>query len=112
MTGNVIRKVMQKILRKRIVRNLKDNKFRYIALCFLIILGMYMVIRITGAADTIIKGVGEKAKEIMLRTVRFLCMRSFQRMKKSILKVSESGWKKNSVWIICYLTVMCFGYLR
>lgn len=63
MTGNVIRKVMQKILRKRIVRNLKDNKFRYIALCFLIILGMYMVIRITGAADTIIKGVGEKAKE-------------------------------------------------
>ena len=63
MAEYVIRKNMQKILGKRIGRNLKENKYRYIALCFLIILGMYMVIRITGAADTIIRGVDEKSEK-------------------------------------------------
>lgn len=35
------------------LRELKENKFRYLALGFLIILGMYMVISLVGAADTI-----------------------------------------------------------
>ena len=36
---------MQKILRKRIFRDLRENGFRYLALGFLIIMGMYIVIR-------------------------------------------------------------------
>lgn len=53
---------MQKILRKRIFRDLKENVFRYLALGFLIILGMYIVIGLVGAADTIIKGTAKTAK--------------------------------------------------
>lgn len=51
---------MQKILRKRVPRELRENLFRYLALGFLIILCMYVVIGLIGAADTVITG-GEAA---------------------------------------------------
>lgn len=54
---------MQKLLRKRILRDLKENAFRYLALGFLIILGMYEVISLVGAAETVIKGTAEAAEE-------------------------------------------------
>lgn len=54
---------MQKILRKRMFRDLKENRFRYLALGLLIILGMYIVISLVGAADTIIIETAETAKE-------------------------------------------------
>ena len=47
---------MQKILRKRVLRDLKENLFRYLALGLLIILGMYIIVSLVGAADTIIIG--------------------------------------------------------
>ena len=47
---------MQKILRKRILRDFKTNIARYLALGFLIILSMYLVISMLGAAETIIRG--------------------------------------------------------
>lgn len=53
---------MQNILRKRILRDLKENVFRYLALALLIILGMYIVIGLVGAAETIIKGTAQMAK--------------------------------------------------
>lgn len=62
---------MQKILRKRILRELKENLFRYLALMFLIILGMYMVISIVAAADTVIIGTAETAAENMLEDGQF-----------------------------------------
>ncbi len=54
---------MQKILRKRIFRDLRENGFRYLALGFLIIMGMYIVISMVGAADTIMTGTADAAKE-------------------------------------------------
>lgn len=45
---------MQKVLRKRVLRDLKDNVFRYIALAFLIIIGMYVIVSLIGAGATII----------------------------------------------------------
>lgn len=54
---------MQKILRKRILRDLKENLFRYLALGLLIVLGMYIVVSLVGAADTIMIGTEEKARE-------------------------------------------------
>lgn len=54
---------MQKILRKRVLRDLRENILRYLALGFLIILGMYLVVSMIAAADTIIKGTGELAEE-------------------------------------------------
>ncbi len=54
---------MNKVLNKRILRDLKSNFFRYLALFLLIVLGMYIVIAIVGAANTIITGTELKAEE-------------------------------------------------
>ena len=47
---------MQKVLRKRIVRDLKENFVRYLALGAMIVLCMYIIISLIGTADTIIIG--------------------------------------------------------
>ena len=47
---------MQKVLRKRILRDLKDNLFRYLALGAIIVLCMYLVISLIGTAETMIQG--------------------------------------------------------
>lgn len=54
---------MNKVLNKRILRDLKSNFLRYLALFLLIVLGMYIVIAIVGAANTIITGTELKAEE-------------------------------------------------
>lgn len=53
---------MQKILRKRVPRELRENLFRYLALGLLIILCMYVVVGLIGAADTVITGGAAAAK--------------------------------------------------
>ena len=54
---------MNKVLNKRILRDFKSNFLRYLALFLLIVLGMYIVIAIVGAANTIITGTELKAEE-------------------------------------------------
>ncbi len=53
---------MQKVLRKRILRDFKENIVRYLALSAMIILCMYIIISLIGTADTIITG-SDKAAE-------------------------------------------------
>ncbi|MFA9398182.1 MAG: FtsX-like permease family protein [Clostridiaceae bacterium] len=48
---------MQRILNMRVIRDLKKNFFRYAALFLLIVLGMYVITSIVGAAENIIVGV-------------------------------------------------------
>ena len=62
---------MEKVLRKRAWRDLKENKFRYFALAFLIIISMYLVIRLVGAADTIVDGTTKQAKKHKLEDGQF-----------------------------------------
>jgi ABC-type transport system, involved in lipoprotein release, permease component len=62
---------MQKLLRKRVWRDLKTNLLRYLALGLLIVMGMYMVVSMVGAADTVIIGVNQKAKENLLEDGEF-----------------------------------------
>ncbi len=57
---------MQKILKKRIWRDLKANGPRYLALWLLIVMGMYLSVSMVGAADTIIIG-GERNAEKLCR---------------------------------------------
>ncbi|MDE7352055.1 MAG: FtsX-like permease family protein [Acetatifactor sp.] len=54
---------MQKILRKQVFRDFKENMPRCLALGLMIILGMYIVISLVAAADTIIAGSARAAKE-------------------------------------------------
>lgn len=62
---------MQKILRKRILRDLRANLFRYMALGFLIILSMYLIVSMVGAAETVIRNVDQYAKENHLEDGEF-----------------------------------------
>lgn len=54
---------MQRILGRRVLRDLRANFLRYLALFFLIVLGMYMVLSVVGAAETVIQGVERSYEE-------------------------------------------------
>lgn len=62
---------MQKILSKRILRDLKENCMRYLALSALIILCMYVIISLIGTADTIIIGTEKLAESNYLEDGEF-----------------------------------------
>ncbi len=53
---------MQRILSKRVLRDIRENLLRYLALFFLVALVMYMVVAIVGAAETIIQGTEESGR--------------------------------------------------
>ena len=53
---------MQRILSKRVLRDIRENLLRYLALFFLVALVMYMVVAIVGAAETIMKGTKESGR--------------------------------------------------
>ena len=53
---------MQRILSKRVFRDIRENLLRYLALFFLVALVMYMVVAIVGAAETIMQGTKESAE--------------------------------------------------
>lgn len=62
---------MQKILRKRVWRDLRANAFRYLALGMLIALGMYIIVSLIGAAETLMQGLDAQAQEHKLEDGQF-----------------------------------------
>lgn len=54
---------MNKVLSKRIFRDIKENFWRWLALFLMIVLGMYIVVAIVGAAENIITGSAEIAEK-------------------------------------------------
>ena len=45
---------MQRVLSKRILRDLKSNFFRYMALCFMVAFSLFLIVSLIGCADNII----------------------------------------------------------
>lgn len=80
---------MQKILRKRILRDLKENKARYLALGLVIILGMYIVISLVAAADTIMTGSAAADKEQSVEDGQFTLFAPMNDAEKQ--KLAETG---------------------
>lgn len=62
---------MQSILRKRTIRDLKSNFPRYLALFALVVLGMFIVIGLVGASESVILTVENHAKENHLEDGQF-----------------------------------------
>lgn len=62
---------MQKVLRKRILRDLKENIVRYLALGAMIVLCMYIIISLIGTADSIIIGSNQNAQRNHLEDGQF-----------------------------------------
>lgn len=76
---------MQKILRKRVLRDLKENLFRYLALGLLIILCMYMIGSLVGAGETIVQGVDEQAEKNHTEDGQFTCFVPLSKDNKKVL---------------------------
>lgn len=54
---------MNRVLRKRVFRDIKENFWRWLALFLMIVLGMYIVVAVVGAAENIITGSTEAAEK-------------------------------------------------
>ena len=74
---------MQRILRKRILRDLKKNFPRYLALGLMIVFGIYIIISLIGSADTIIVRTLASDEEHQLEDGRF---RTFVPLKEEEMK--------------------------
>lgn len=62
---------MQKVLRKRVLRELKANFFRYLALGLLIVMAMFLVVTIVGSAEVLTRGTEQIAEETNLEDGEF-----------------------------------------
>ncbi len=62
---------MNRVLNKRILRDLKANFMRCLALFLLIVMGMYIIVSVVGAAETIITESVRQAEENMVEDGRF-----------------------------------------
>ncbi len=62
---------MNGVLRKRLLRDLRSGAGRYLALVLLITMGIYLVVSIVGAAETIIIGTEERKSVNMLEDGQF-----------------------------------------
>lgn len=80
---------MQKILHKRVIRDLKKNIFRYLALGLLIVLGMFLVISIVGAAETIMEGTKRNQTELQMEDGEFCVFVPLT--EKELKKLEDSG---------------------
>ena len=62
---------MQRILMRRSLRDLWENRVRYLALAFMLVLSLYIVISLVGAADTLIEGSARHAAQNGLEDGQF-----------------------------------------
>ena len=62
---------MNKVLNKRILRDLKSNFLRYFALFLLIVMGMYIIVAMIASAETIIQGTEENGSNNHLEDGQF-----------------------------------------
>lgn len=76
---------MNKILRKRILRDLKASFLRYLALFLMIVMGMFIIISVVDAAETIIIGTERKGEENNVEDGQFAVFRKLGDEEKKTL---------------------------
>ena len=103
---------MQKVLRKRILRDLKENLFRYLALSALIIFVMYLVVSIVGAADTIIIGSEKQAEKNQLEDGQFGVFVPLTDTETEKLEKRVSSWRNSFIWTLAWKTTVHFVYTK
>lgn len=62
---------MQRVLRKRVLRDLKANFLRYLALGLMVVMGMFIVVSIVGSAETLTNGTKKLSEETNLEDGEF-----------------------------------------
>ena len=80
---------MKKILRRRAFRDLRKNKFRYLALGLMVMLSIYLVVSLLGAALTVISGVSAFQETNQVEDGEFF---TFTRLtEKELQQIREKG---------------------
>lgn len=80
---------MNKILRKRLPRDFRENFGRYLALTLLITLGIYLVLSIVGSSETIITGTEKQRKVNKVEDGEFTVFLPLT--KEEITSISKGG---------------------
>ena len=80
---------MNKVLNKRILRDLKENFARYLALLLMIIAGMFIIIAIVGAAETIITGTTDLTEKNKIEDGQFSVFLPLTKEQEE--EISENG---------------------
>ena len=80
---------MNKVLNKRIFRDLKENFARYLALLLMIIAGMFIIIAIVGAAETIITGTTDLTEKNKIEDGQFSVFLPLTKEQEE--EISENG---------------------
>ena len=62
---------MQRILHRKMLRELRENPLRYLALGLVIVFAMYLIVSLIGAADTVIQGSRDHAEKNLLEDGQF-----------------------------------------
>lgn len=83
--------MMNKVFSKCILRDLRDNFPRWLALFFMIVMGMYIVISVVGAAETIITESRRTASKNRVEDGEFTTF--FPLMKEQEEVLAETGVK-------------------
>ena len=86
---------MQKVLRRRILRDLRANKFRYLALAVLIIMSMYLVISLVGASETIMQGGAASDREHKVEDGQFSVFVPLTASEKNEITQKGLGLEEN-----------------
>lgn len=81
--------MMNKVFRKRIFRDLRENFSRWLALFLMIVMGMYIVTSVVGAADTIITQSNRAAVENQVEDGEFTTFLPL--MEEQEVKLGEAG---------------------
>lgn len=81
--------VIHMILNKRLLRDLKKNFLRYFAIFIVIVISMYVVVGMAGAAQTVINGVEQHAKDNAVEDGQFTVFQPLSDADKS--EISDMG---------------------
>ena len=86
---------MQRILTRRILRDLRSHFLRYLALFILIVFGMYLIISIVGAAYTIVTNVGSYAEKNNMEDGEFSVFTPLTALQLSALRKNGITLEEN-----------------
>ena len=93
---------MQRVLRKRVFRDLKENFFRYLALGLMIVMGIFLVVTIVGSGETLTRGTERIAGETKLEDGEF---KVFVPLTQENLKgITDMGIEVREQFYFDYLT--------
>ncbi|MCR5692048.1 MAG: ABC transporter permease [Eubacterium sp.] len=91
---------MQKVLRKRVFRDLRTNLWRYLALGLMIVMAMFLVVSIVGSGENLTQGTEKLAEETNLEDGEFSVFIPLTQKQKD--KIRDMGFALEEEFFVDY----------